>query len=906
MARVLDSMKFIIAELYKGDRKTSIGYRLADVRVDADKAEIKDVPTGGVVGAMQRGMVFENVALVGGKIVGIQGSIERLPKLVYGETKPFENNNMTIVNKMGDVGYKVMDFAGRIKKYRTEDAIALIDNGVFQDLTNGKIVERDGLKFISAINGEYRTQAIKETAKIRVTSKDVVVGQHRQEILNNTVKMENRVVQEEIDYNDTFKTLTEDQRRALEMYYTWWTTTTFNTLTNDSREALKANPKKVAALAELRGKDIEWKYSGTKLASLINPNGVEYCSLGHRLQIVHFAKGMDKEGRQYVIKFGSTCVADFFDIDPKAMTVLTKVTDTMKEEIERVTKFAENKELDSIRNKTRMVEDIYHAFGDSAEKMAPIFTPVLTKYIEMFIKSGLPIPESLLKMIRESWCVRLGVKLDDDLNEKVAYGFWTAVFGQLGLGVEKQNDLNEIWRHRSSYMNNMSLIEKLGFIPGLEGIYGYDPLTKTGHRGKGRFTAEAVRDRKYNLNKLQRFGCRAGVPSFKDVADAYVTLLVYNRLGKKINDMLDAKVDALVKLGYNEDTERRRIDEALARGMNDLRPDMNCTTDEFLACQALMIGYDIYKPFERYCSMIGASFPYISSYRYSGATTNKKFDIHSGKEIEKFAVSNAAKFNSIISDIINVRVEEHKAAKAQELEEKKKQEEFERQKKLQEMERKHRESIICTNMECKFNDDGTCKHIIEHGVDASKQEIGEYDTIRKCNLFNGKEENKPVEESKVTDLDLYLNYVNAMAQKDITVNNSYREIAHSISTKVTDDKDLSYKQRMVIKRATGVYRDELAKLGWILRGKELVRGELDKSAETNDKKSEIKDSENWVKQLRDVPDIAKEVEKVLEAASNGDDRLTTKIANIAFSVKKFGKISAKQYKNIKEGIERLK
>lgn len=906
MARVLDSMKFIIAELYKGDKKTSIGYRLADVRVNADKAEIKDVPTSGVIGAMQRGMSFENVALVGGKIVGIQGSIERLPKLVYGETKPFENNNMTIVNKMGDVGYKVMDFAGRIKKYRTEDAIALIDNGVFQDLTNGKIVERDGLKFISAINGEYRTQAIKETVKIRVTSKDVVVGERRQEILHNTVRMENRVVQEEIDYNDTFKTLTEDQRRALEMYYTWWTTTTFNTLTNNSREALKANPKKVAALAELRGKDIEWKYSGTKLASLINPNGVEYCSLGHRLQIVHFAKGMDKEGRQYVIKFGSTCVADFFDIDPKAMTVLTKVTDTMKEEIERVTKFAENKELDSIRSKTRMVEDIYHAFGDSAEKMAPVFTPVLTKYIEMFIKSGLPIPESLLKMIRESWCVRLGVKLDDDLNEKVAYGFWAAVFGQLGLSVEKQKDFNELWRHRSSYMNNMSLIEKLSFIPGLEGIYGYDPLTKTGHRGKGRFTAEAVRDRKYNMNKVKRMGCKTGIPTFKDTVDAYVTLLVYDRMGKKVSDMIDAKVAALVKLGYNEDTERHRLDEGIARGINELRPGMNCTPDEFMACQALMIGYDIYKPFERYCSVIGASFPYISSYRYGDAITDKTFDIHSGKELEKFALNNAGKFNGIISDIISARVEEHRAAKAQELEEQKRQEEFERNKKLQEIEKKNRESIICTNMECKFNDDGTCKHILEHGVDTSKQEIGEYDTIRKCNLFISNKQEEPVVDEKVTDLDLYLNYVSAMAQKDISVNNSYREIAHSISTKVTDDKDLSYKQRMVIKRATGVYRDELAKLGWVLKGKELVHGKLDKSAEADDKKSEIKDSENWVKQLSEVPDIAKEVEKVLEAASNGDDRLTTKMVNIAFSVKKFGKISAKQYKNIKEGIERLK
>ena len=906
MARVLDSMKFIIAELYKGDKKTSIGYRLADVRVDADKAEIKDVPTSGVIGAMQRGMSFENVALVGGKIVGIQGSIERLPKLVYGENKPFENNNMTIVNKMGDVGYKVMDFAGRIKKYRTEDAIALIDNGVFQDLTNGKIVERDGLKFISAINGEYRIQAIKETAKIRVTSKDVVVGERRQEILHNTVRMENRVVQEEIDYNDTFKTLTEDQRRALEMYYTWWTTTTFNTLTNNSREALKANPKKVAALAELRGKDIEWKYSGTKLASLINPNGVEYCSLGHRLQIVHFAKGMDKEGRQYVIKFGSTCVADFFDIDPKAMTVLTKVTDTMKEEIERVTKFAENKELDSIRSKTRMVEDIYHAFGDSAEKMAPVFTPVLTKYIEMFIKSGLPIPESLLKMIRESWCVRLGVKLDDDLNEKVAYGFWAAVFGQLGLSVEKQKDFNELWRHRSSYMNNMSLIEKLSFIPGLEGIYGYDPLTKTGHRGKGRFTAEAVRDRKYNMNKVKRMGCKTGIPTFKDTVDAYVTLLVYDRMGKKVSDMIDAKVAALVKLGYNEDTERRRLDEGIARGINELRPGMNCTPDEFMACQALMIGYDIYKPFERYCSVIGASFPYISSYRYGDAITDKTFDIHSGKELEKFTLNNAGKFNGIISDIISARIEEHRAAKAQELEEQKRQEEFERKKKLQEIEKKNRESIICTNMECKFNDDGTCKHILEHGVDTSKQEIGEYDTIRKCNLFISNKQEEPVVDEKVTDLDLYLNYVSAMAQKDISVNNSYREIAHSISTKVTDDEDLSYKQRMVIKRATGVYRDELAKLGWVLKGKELVHGKLDKSAEADGKKSEIKDSENWVKQLSEVPDIAKEVEKVLEAASNGDDRLTTKMVNIAFSVKKFGKISAKQYKNIKEGIERLK
>ena len=904
MAKVLESMKFIIAELYAKDRKTAIGYRLADVRLGNDIADVKDVPTNSVIGAMKNGMTFENVAVVNDKIVGIQGSIERLPKIVLGEAKPFENNNMTIVNKMGDVGYKVMDFAGRTKKYRTEDAIALIDKGVFQDLTNGKIVERDGLKFISAINGEYRIQAIKDTTKIKITSKDVIDGQKNQRILSNAVRLENRVVKEEIEYNDTFKILNADQRKALEMYYTWWTTTTFNSLVGKGREALKANPKKVAALAELRGKDIKWEYGGTKLARLMNPQGVEYCSLGHKLQIVHFADGVDLEGNSYRIKFGSTCVSDFFDIDPKAMTVLTKVTDTMKNEIEAVTKMAEDKQLDVFREKTRMVEDIYKATGKKTSAMNNIFTPVLAKYIIIFIECGLPIPESLLRMVRESQCLIAKVKLDDDLNPVVAVSFWRKVFEELGLSLTIQDKLRDAWRYRASIMQRLQLIEKLAFIPGVEGIYGYDPINKIGHRGKGRFTAEAARERKMDLHACKRIGCENGIPSFKDVVDTYLTCQVYEKLGQKVLGLIQNKAEALGKLGYNVENEKSKLKSKIIRDADNVLITNKSDALGYLAIQAFIIGWDIVEPIQTYTSMASHAFPVISRYslRAYGVNADElpEFNIHSKTEIEKFALSNKDKFMSVIENLINKRIEEYKKEQEAELLEKKRQEEEAKKKKLAEIQKKDREAIICTNMNCIYNDDGSCKKIIENGIDRDKQTLGEYDTIKRCDLYSDTEEDDTKQKEQITDLDRYLDYVSAIAQKDIKIDNPYKEIAHNISVKVTDDSDLSFKQRRVIQRATKVYREELAELGWILQGKDLVKG-------TEDEKSKhIKDSDNWVKLLKDEPEISKEVEKILKAAADGDDRLTTKIVNIAFSVRKYGKISAKQYKNINEGIERLK
>lgn len=135
----------------------TIGFRL----LDTDTKEIKDVPIDSILHVLSSGTVqIDNLGVSGGKVIGTNGSIDRLTKIVKGRV--VGNAPLVIINQIGDQGYTVTDFKGCILTLRNEDVIKYSKQ---QGIANGKVVEKDGKQFISSINGEYKKIIINDTDK---------------------------------------------------------------------------------------------------------------------------------------------------------------------------------------------------------------------------------------------------------------------------------------------------------------------------------------------------------------------------------------------------------------------------------------------------------------------------------------------------------------------------------------------------------------------------------------------------------------------------------------------------------------------------------------------------------------------------------------------------------------------
>jgi hypothetical protein len=155
----------LIGVIYEG--KNISGYRLLDTdnhtTTDASSANVMDV-------LRNRKATIDNLELQGVNLVGTNGAIERYPKLkinkksraiVPSTTEPAA---VTIINRIGDLGFTVCNVEGKVVNVKTQDLLTYAEK---TGIANGKIVTQpDGTKFISAISGNYKTINIQEPVKL--------------------------------------------------------------------------------------------------------------------------------------------------------------------------------------------------------------------------------------------------------------------------------------------------------------------------------------------------------------------------------------------------------------------------------------------------------------------------------------------------------------------------------------------------------------------------------------------------------------------------------------------------------------------------------------------------------------------------------------------------------------------
>ena len=151
----------MIATHYNNDGNI-IGIRI----LDTDSGEKKDVSYDSALSvATKHPGIIENIEVKDGNLSGYNGALGRYAKIKNG--KLVGRSPLVVIEQLGDIGYKVSDWNGTVKNYRNDDVIRYSsDNGI----ANGKLVERDGKQYISAIVGNYRVIEIDEPKEKKVNN----------------------------------------------------------------------------------------------------------------------------------------------------------------------------------------------------------------------------------------------------------------------------------------------------------------------------------------------------------------------------------------------------------------------------------------------------------------------------------------------------------------------------------------------------------------------------------------------------------------------------------------------------------------------------------------------------------------------------------------------------------------
>lgn len=141
-------MMYVVA-VVKNEADEAVAYRVLDIEKRACKAVSKEAV---LRASMQNPKAFMNVAVEGKELVGTNGSLSRYAVVSMKNELVSKSAPVVVLARLGNEGFVLSDYAGNMTKIKSDEAVGYATKF---SIANGKIVERDGKKLISAINGEY-------------------------------------------------------------------------------------------------------------------------------------------------------------------------------------------------------------------------------------------------------------------------------------------------------------------------------------------------------------------------------------------------------------------------------------------------------------------------------------------------------------------------------------------------------------------------------------------------------------------------------------------------------------------------------------------------------------------------------------------------------------------------------
>ena len=143
-------MMYCIAVIVDNSGK-EIGYRMLDTNLIGKGATTKDISADAVLRSIANNTIsVVNLGIKNNKVVGINGVLDRYTK-VSQDNRPMTDPKMVILFRT-DTGFIACDAFGSVASLSNDNALALNEK---YPIANGKIVHKDGTKFISSIVGEY-------------------------------------------------------------------------------------------------------------------------------------------------------------------------------------------------------------------------------------------------------------------------------------------------------------------------------------------------------------------------------------------------------------------------------------------------------------------------------------------------------------------------------------------------------------------------------------------------------------------------------------------------------------------------------------------------------------------------------------------------------------------------------
>lgn len=532
------SRLFIIGTLYND------GGELVGLRVLLyDDKDIMDATFESVYERIKDGVPFENAEMIDGRVLITNCNMNRLPKINIRSKRCFGNNQQIVLYRIGELGFVICDYRG---KYSVRNTATAVEKSQDCGFVNARVVYDDnGFEtIVSATSRDFKELDENISKNIHESNNNTVAGiaittDSDGRSVNRSIKMQARNA---VAQKDVFGCFNNVQTKSIEDYYLWYTRRVFNKLSRS--EKLRAMPSKVEKLSQLKGKDT-WRYMGVIDMKV---QGLGRCELGHPLRFVNFAAPESNTAEQNSrkenwIRFGVTCVSDFFSISPEGMKALIKTQQMMVDEISEITEIKSSGRCEEHNEKFRIIFRVAIDLSNKDKEFNKVGSFIAFKN---FLAQDIPVPASVI--------IDLANEIRKRKNE-----VYELYCGDIK-NIREMLDGNK----HSIEFNNM---EKAMFDCLIESIYQYNPLNDEYKRKDvGRYNATTRAERHDFESNIRRYITKDQLSDGKEEAfdtwKRYIKAIeniyeasqkVYGFLAQKLYPMLDTdKYQFLINNKFDE------------------------------------------------------------------------------------------------------------------------------------------------------------------------------------------------------------------------------------------------------------------------------------------------------------------------------------------------------------------
>ena len=179
------------------------------------------------------------------------------------------------------------------------------------------------------------------------------------------------------------------QRNLIVDYFRWRSKVLFDEAKQN--RVLRKSMKKAHLLADIMGDAEDWYYDGSVDTGYM---GGGHCTLGHALRYKHFAVS---RSTNVEVVFGATCMSDFFDLDKTLLDNISKAQDKMIKEIKVISYLMDSDRFGTYKEEYSELWDIMKHFKGRFKEKVPNGNG-WASFMGNFDAKGLPLTRPMVEV----------------------------------------------------------------------------------------------------------------------------------------------------------------------------------------------------------------------------------------------------------------------------------------------------------------------------------------------------------------------------------------------------------------------------------------------------------------------------------------------------------------------------